>query len=179
MTEILRIESWEDIPRATDAGAVLVVLDGTLPGKPASGLSRLVALDAPIVASLQGRGSSTALALALASSYAVASQTFGVDCSDPRDVIEAGLAGRLVAALGTAQAKAIIFGPQPVDATRLAACGVLTIHGTPEEAAAEAATRLAANPATGLLVRSLRAAARSTPAQAAEYDSELLKLLGE
>jgi len=179
MTEILRIESWDDVPRATEAGAVLVVIDGTLPGKPAAGLNRLAALDAPVVASLEGHGDAAALALALASSYAVASESFVADCSDPRDVIERGLAGRLVAAVGTAQAKAILFGPQPVDAARLAAVGVLTVHASPAEAAGEAAARLAANPATRLLVRSLRAAARSTPAQAAEYDSELLKLLGE
>jgi enoyl-CoA hydratase/carnithine racemase len=170
MTEILRIESWDDVPRATDA---------TLPGKAAAGLNRLAALDAPVVASLEGHGGAAALALALASSYAVASEQFAADCADPPDVLEVGLAARLVAAVGTTQAKAILFGPQPAEALRLAACGVLTVHASPAEAAGEAAARLAANPATRLLVRSLRAAARSTPAQAAGYDSELLKLLGE
>jgi enoyl-CoA hydratase/carnithine racemase len=179
MTEVLRIESWDDVPRAIDAGAVLVVVDGTLPGKAAAALNRLAALDAPVVASLDGQGSAAVLALALASSFAVASESFAVDCSDPRDVLEVGLVGPLVAAVGTAPAKAILFGPQPVEAARLAACGVLTVHASPAEAAGEAAARLAANPATRLVVRSLRAAARSTRAQAAEYDAELLQLLGE
>jgi len=179
MTDILRIASWDDVPRSTDAGAVLVVLDGSLPGTPAAGLSRLAALDAPIVASLAGHGSAAALALALAAAYAVASESFSMDCSEPREVLELGLGGRLVAAVGMAQAKAILFGPQPVTAERLAASGALAVSADREEAAVEAASRLAANPGAHLLVRSLRAAARSTPAQAAAYDGELLQLLGE
>lgn len=177
--DILRIASWDDIPRSTDAGAVLIVLDGSLPGTPAAGLGRLAALDAPVVASLAGHGSAAALALALAASCAFASESFSLDCSEPRDVLELGLGGRLVAAVGMAQAKAILFGPQPVAAARLEARGALTVSTDPEASAVEAASRLAADPDAALLVRSLRAAARSTPAQAAAYDSELLQLLGE
>ena len=176
---VLRIASWDDVPRSTDAGAVLIVLDGSVPGKPAAGLSRLAALDAPIVASLAGHGSAAALALALAASCAFASESFSVDCSDPRDVLELGLGGRLVATVGVGQAKTILFGPQPVAAGRLAASGALTVSADPEAAAAEAASRLAADPDARLLVRSLHAAGRSTSAQAAAYDSELLQLLGE
>ena len=166
-------------PRSTDAGAVLVVLDGSLPGSPAAGLtasprSTLRSWRASTVTGARppslSRSRPPMPSRPSRSAWTVPSR---VRCSSSAS---AGVSRRQS---GTAQAKAILFGSQPVTGQRLAASGALAVSADPEEAAVEAASRLAANPGAHLLVRSLRAAARSAPAQAAAYDSELLQLLGE
>ena len=94
-------------------------------------------------------------------------------------MLELGLGGRLAAAVGTAQAKAILFGPQPVTAERLAEAALSPCRRIRRRQRSRPLAGSLRIRGAHLLVRSLRAAARSTPAQAAAYDSELLQLLGE
>jgi enoyl-CoA hydratase/carnithine racemase len=164
---VLRIASWDDLPRRTDAGAVLVELDGPALGDAVSGLRRLSALDVPVVASLAGSGDATLLAAALHASYAVAAPELRIECA-PRDVLALGITWRLER-MG---ARSLLFGPQPLDAARLERAGIVEVGGD-AEAAAE---RLATDPATALLVRSLRAAARSSAAESRAFDDELREL---
>jgi hypothetical protein len=168
MSEVVRIGSWDDIPRRLDEGALLLVIEGSLPGDAAAGLGRLAALDAPAVCSLSGSGDATLLAAALACSYATADAALEIDCSSAALVLElAPLAWRLE----RAGAAGLLFGPQPVKAPRLA--GLVDIGGDAETAA----KRLASDPAARHLVRSLKAARRSSAAESADYDRELLALL--
>jgi hypothetical protein len=168
MSAVVRVASWDDVPRRLDEGALLLEIQGSLPGDAAAGLGRLAALDAPAVCSLRGSGDATMLAAALACSYAAADAALEIDCSAASLVLElAPLAWRLERA-GLA---GVLFGPQPVTAARL---GGLADVGGDAEAAAE---RLASDPAARLLVRSLNAARRSSAAGSMDYDRELLALL--
>jgi hypothetical protein len=168
MSGVVRIASWDDVPRRLDEDALLLDIHGSLPGNAAAGLGRLAALDAPAVCSLSGSGDATLLATALACSYATADEALEIDCSAAALVLElAPLAWRLERT-GLAS---LLFGAQPVGAARLG--GLVDVGGDAEAAA----KRLASDPAARLLVRSLKAARRSTAAQSADYDRELLALL--
>jgi enoyl-CoA hydratase/carnithine racemase len=171
MGELLAIHSWDEVPRTLRDGAVLLEIDGTLPGDPARGLARLAALDVPVVGALSGAGDASLLAAALSCAYAAAAPSLTVDCGCPRTVLALGLGlPRLLAQRGAAS---LLFGPQPLSAERLAAAGLVSLAGD----ARAIAQRLAGDPGAALLVRSLKAAARSSAAQAAAYDRELLELL--
>jgi hypothetical protein len=168
MSEVIRIASWDDVPRRLDEGALLLEINGSLPGDAAAGIGRLAALDAPAVCLLAGSGDATLLAAALACSYATADPSLEIDCSSAAKVLElAPLAWRLERA-GLAN---VLFGPQPVSAARLGA--LVEVGGD----AAAAADRLASDPSARLLLRSLHAARRSSAAESADYDRELLALL--
>jgi len=167
--ELHEIHSWDEVPRGLRDGAVLIEIDGALAGDAARGLIRLAALDVPVVGSLAGAGDATLLATALTCAYTTATAALTVDCSSARTVLELGLPWMLLQRGATS----LLFAPQPLTAARLAGAGLVEQDGD----ARAAAERLADDPGAALLVRSLRAAARSSAAQAAAYDRELLELL--
>lgn len=169
MSEVLRIESWDEVPGTAPAGALLLEITARLPGDPVSGLRRLGTLDIPIVTALSGAGGPELLAAALRSSVAIADPGLTVDVSDARAVLTLGIPWLLE----RRGAGALLFAPGPLDAASLGAAGITT-RGLSAQAVA---TTLAADSAKRLLVRSLRAAARSTAAQSAAYDAELSALL--
>jgi hypothetical protein len=166
---LLRIESWDDVPRRLDEGVLLLEIDGALPGDAPAGLQRLAGLDAPAVCSLSGSGDASLIAAALRCCYAAAGPSLAVDCSSAALVLELGLTW----SLERAGAASLLFASQPVTGERLGAAGIVDLGGD----AAAAAKRLAADAGLRLLVRSLRAARRSNAAQSADYDRELLALL--
>jgi hypothetical protein len=155
---VVEIASWDDLPRSLDGGALLV--RAPLRGDAVAGLRRLRALDAPVVAEVSGEGDEAALALVLAATLAFGPADWTVRI-EPRRALELGLAWPLQ----RRGLERLLFAEQPVS---LPLC---------EGDARVAAERLAADPAARLLVRSLRAAARSTAAQSAEFDRELAALL--
>ena len=169
MSELVRIASWEDVPRRLDDGVLLLEIDGVLPGDAPAGLFRLAALDGPAVCSLSGAGDATLLAAALHCYYAAADAGLTVDCSSAALALELALPWWL----DRAGAASLLFGSQPVTAERLAGAGIVDLDGD----AVAAAERLAADSGVRLLARSLRAARRSNAAQSADYDRELLALL--
>lgn len=178
MADVITIASWDDVPRSLTAGAVLLELDGGLPGDPVRGLARLAALEVPVVTALAGAGDATLLAAATISAVALAAPSLTVDCSSRRQVLELGLPWALL----QRGAQALLFAAQPLGAARLAAAGLVETRiagagGDGVSDASAAARRLAQDPGAALLVRSLRAAARSSAAQAAAYDRELRELL--
>jgi enoyl-CoA hydratase/carnithine racemase len=175
MTDIVEVTSWDDVPGDPD-GVLLILATGDLPGDPLRGVRRLDALDVPVVVSLDGAGGAGMLALALAG-VAVAGTSLTVDASGVRQLLELGIPRRLVHAVGPLAARALLLGPQPLITEKLARAGVVEPADRPKDAARTHAARLAGDPRARLLVRSIRAASRSTPTQAAAFDRELLALL--
>jgi len=129
-------------------------------------LRRLESTALPTVAVLSGRCDASALAVLASVTLGFVTDDVLVDV-DAATVLAAGLTSSLPAALGGARARGLLFAGS-VNAHALRAAG-LARFGDPEAAV----TRLA-DPSAALLVRSLRVAARSTPAQARDYDRELL-----
>lgn len=169
MSDLVRIESWDDVPRRLDEGVLLLEIEGSLPGDAPAGLTRLAALEAPAVCSLSGAGDATLIAAALRCCYAAAGPSLAVDCSSAALALELALPW----GLERAGAASLLFGSQPVTGERLAAAGIVDLGGD----ALAAAERLSIDSGARLLVRSLRAARRSNAAQSADYDRELLALL--
>ncbi|OLF14074.1 hypothetical protein BLA60_02605 [Actinophytocola xinjiangensis] len=148
-------------------GAVLVDATGAREIDPAFP-RRLESLDTPTVAVVSGDCDAGALAVLAAATLGVVTDDVTVTVEHPT-VLGLGLTWSLPAALGAVPARRLLFAAT-LDAWALRASG-LAHDGDP---AAEAA-RLAV-PGAALLVRSLRVAARSTPAQALAYDDELRRL---
>ncbi|GHF41407.1 enoyl-CoA hydratase/carnithine racemase [Amycolatopsis bartoniae] len=143
---------------------VLIEANGLRYGDGATGFfRRLDTLTVPTVTVVSGQCDASALAL-------LASVSLGFAADDLRVEVAADtvLALGLTSLLSAPPLRSLLF-TQP-DAAALRRCG-LAQEGAPEEAA----VRLA-DPSAALLVRSLRVAARSTPAQAREYDAELRRL---
>ncbi|GAB3434814.1 hypothetical protein [Actinophytocola sediminis] len=131
-------------------------------------LRRLAALRTPTVAVLSGRCDAGGLALLAEVTLGFVADDVTVSVS-PSAVLGLGLTWSLPRAVGAVPARGLLFA-ESLDARALRASGLAHV-GDPTEAAA----RLA-DPATALLVRSLRVAARSTVDQASAYDHELRQL---
>jgi hypothetical protein len=129
-------------------------------------LRRLETTALPTVAVLSGRCDASALAVLASVTLGFVTDDVVVDI-DPKTVLATGLTSSLPAALGGARARGLLFA-ESVNAHSLRAAG-LARFGDPE-----AAVKRLATPSAALLVRSLRVAARSTTAQARDYDRELL-----
>jgi enoyl-CoA hydratase/carnithine racemase len=99
-----------------------------------------------------------------------------VGAIDPEVALRLGLAGRLTERLGAAGASRILLGPDQTEA--VFDLGLARASADPLGDARALAERLD-DPAGRLLTRSLAFAARSTTAQAAAYDAELLAVLDQ
>lgn len=153
--------------RAAEGDAVLVTAaDLRYSDDIAAFLRRLESTALPTVAVVSGRCDASALALLTSVTLGFVTDDMLVDV-DTATVLATGLTSSLPAALGGARARGLLF-TESVNAHGLRAAG-LARFGDPE-----AAVKRLATPSAALLVRSLRVAARSTPAQARDYDRELL-----
>jgi enoyl-CoA hydratase/carnithine racemase len=123
----------------------------------------------PIILAASGPLDATALALCCACAVAYVDPGATLGEIDAATALVLGLAGRLTERLGPGAAANILL--ENGDLSELAVA-----VPDPLAAARATAARLAA-PDGALLPRSLAFAARSTPAQSAEYDRELLALL--
>jgi hypothetical protein len=127
---------------------------------------------APTILAASGPLGPMELALCCASTLAYVAPGATLTEIDPAAALSLGLPGRLTDRLGPGAAAQILLGsPGPA-----LALGLAIAAENPLAAARAAAARLG-DPAAALLPRSLAFAARSTPAQAAAYDRELLALL--
>jgi hypothetical protein len=172
VTDVVRLSvvDWKEaaaILRGLSADVVIVEALGVTYGEGAwDFLRRLESLPLPTAGVVGGRCDASALAV-----LATVSLGFSTDDAlvsvDADTVLALGLTSALPAAIGLAPARGLLFGGD-VNATALRRSG-LARSGDP----AAAAARLAADPAAALLVRSLRVAARSSVAQARQYDAEL------
>jgi enoyl-CoA hydratase/carnithine racemase len=153
--------------RAAVGDAVLVTAPGLrYSADVAAFLRRLESTALPTVAVVSGRCDASALAVLASATLGFVTDDVLVDV-DATTVLSLGLTSSLPAALGGARARGLLFA-ESVNAHGLRAAG-LARFGDPETAAKRLAT-----PSAALLARSLRVAARSTPAQARDYDRELL-----
>ena len=140
-------------------------------------IDRLAALPQLTVAALDGACDEAALALALACDHAAAGPALAVTCS-PAGLLELGVAGGLVARAGDLAAHRLLLGATALDAEALARVQLVALAADPH-AAGEATCAQGADAAWPLVLRALRAARRSTAAQAADYERELAALLGD
>lgn len=153
--------------RGATGDAVLVTAAGLkYSDEVAAFLRRLESTTLPTVATVSGRCDASALAILASVTLGFVADDVVVDV-DTETVLATGLTSSLPAALGGARARGLLFTGS-VNAHGLRAAG-LARFGDPEAAAKRLAT-----PSAALLVRSLRVAARSTPAHARDYDRELL-----
>jgi enoyl-CoA hydratase/carnithine racemase len=140
-------------------------------------LDRLAVLPHLTVAALDGPADEAALALALACDHAVAGSDLSVGCS-AAGLLELGVASGLAARAGELAAHRLLLRGDALDVAALAGVQLVTTAADPAAAGAAACARAAADPAWALVLRALRAARRSTAAQAADYERELVALLG-
>jgi hypothetical protein len=131
----------------------------------------LARFPSPTVLAASGPLDATALTLCCACTVAYVDPAAPPAEIDPAAALALGLAGRLTERLGPGAAARILLG-----GTSSSLPGLAIADDDPLAAARATAARLA-EPAGRLLVRSLAFAARSTAAQASEYDRELLALL--
>jgi enoyl-CoA hydratase/carnithine racemase len=165
-----RSQTAERLRAARDATAVL--LDATTGLRQADDafLRRLDGLSVPTVAIVGGSCDASALAVLAGVSLGFVTDDVTVSV-DAATILALGLTSSLPAAVGGAHARALLLGGGPIDAEALRATG-LARPGDAEQAA----RRLAEDPAAGLLLRSMRVAARSTAEQARHYDTELRRI---
>jgi hypothetical protein len=157
----------------------------------ASLLAAVERLGAPVVFVAPGRLGASGLALSCACVATYVGAGAEVGAIDPAAALALGLAGRLTDRVGPAAAARLLLdstpSSQPLDlgnpegdkGLRVAVgLGLVRVADDPLAHARALAERLT-DPAGRLLTRSLAFAARSTPAQAAAYDAELLALLDQ
>jgi enoyl-CoA hydratase/carnithine racemase len=172
MSELVQITSWDDVPRGLSDGAVLIALgEGKVTGDAVTGIRRLRELQVPAVAALSGACGPADLAAALACSIAYADLTVSFELRDTAGLLELGIPWELQ----RRGAGWLLFAPAPLSSAALVSAG-LALTGSPADSHL-AAQRLAADADNGLLVRSLRAAVRSSAGQSAIYDAELASLV--
>jgi enoyl-CoA hydratase/carnithine racemase len=136
----------------------------------ASGLlSAVERLPVPTILAVSGPLDAVVLALCCACTIAYVDPDTTLGAIDPATALQLGLAGRLTERFGPGAAARLLLG----DGDPLA----LAVAAPDPLAAARATAARLAEPAAALLPRSLAFAARSTHAQSAAYDSELLALL--
>jgi hypothetical protein len=168
-----------------------------VPGSPlpvrdvASVLAAVERLGAPVVFVAGSRLGATELAISCGCVATYVGPGTEVGAIDPAEALALGLAGRLTERVGAAGAARLLLddaaSSQPLDVgspegdkgLRVAAgLGLVRVADDPMAEARGLAERLD-DPAGRLLTRSLAFAARSTGAQAAAYDAELLALLDQ
>lgn len=157
--------SATELRKATGDTVLITAADVRYSDDVAAFLRRLESATLPTVAVVSGRCDASALAVLATATLGFVTDDALVDV-DATTVLALGLTSSLPAALGGARARGLLFA-ESVNAHALRAAG-LARFGDPETAAKRLAT-----PDAALLVRSLRVAARSTPAQARDYDREL------
>jgi hypothetical protein len=169
-----------------------LILDGLGGGGDVGSLLAAVErLGAPVVFVASGGLGAAGLALSCGCVATYVGTDAEVGVIDPAEALALGLAGRLTARVGSAGAARLLLGaalpPQPVvlsspqgdQGQRVAVgLGLVRVADDPLTEARGLAERLD-DPAGRLLTRSLAFAARSTAAQAAAYDAELLTLLDQ
>jgi enoyl-CoA hydratase/carnithine racemase len=133
-------------------------------------LQRLESATRPVVAVVSGQCDATALAVLASATLGFVTDDVVVSV-DASTVLALGLTSSLLLALGAIPARSLLFSAGQLDASALRRSG-LAQDGDPVDASA----RLT-DPATALLVRSFRVAARSSADQARLYDAELRQLL--
>jgi hypothetical protein len=167
---VVRLSADEKALRAADRDpAVTVALvelrDLRHSAEVSAFVRRLESVPLPTVAVLGGRCDASALAVLASVSLGFVTDDIEVSV-DADTVLALGLTSSLPAAVGAAPARGLLFCAS-ADAAVLLACGLA------RSGDADAAARRLADPAAALLVRSSRVAARSTVAQARQYDAEL------
>jgi hypothetical protein len=169
-----------------------VILNGVGGGEDvASLLAAVERLGAPVVFVAAGRLGASGLALSCACVATYVGTGAEVGAIDPAGALALGLAGRLTDRVGAAGAARLLLdaaassppldvgNPEGDKGLRVAVgLGLVRVADDPLVEARALAARLA-EPAGRLLARSLDYAARSTTAQAAAYDAELLALLDQ
>jgi enoyl-CoA hydratase/carnithine racemase len=164
---------------AYDGGPVVVdALDGAGAVEGTADLPAAIdRFSAPVVLAASGPLDAIALALCCACTLSYIGPDAELAAIDPADALSLGLAGRLTERLGPgAAARMLLDTRAPSQPVHAVAPDLAIAAEDPLAAARDAAARLA-EPAAALLPRSLAFAARSTRAQSAAYDSELLALL--
>ncbi|GAB1510534.1 hypothetical protein [Actinophytocola sp. KF-1] len=167
--DIARISPSEaELRAAARAGTPVLVTAAGLRCSPevVAFLRRLESAALPTAAVVSGRCDASALAVLATVTLGFVTDDVVVDV-DAATVLALGLTSSLPAALGGARARGLLFA-ESVNAHTLRASG-LARFGDPS-----AAVRRLAEPSAALLARSLWFAGRSTPAQARDYDRELL-----
>jgi hypothetical protein len=146
-------------------------------------LAEVDRLSGPVILATDRPFEAATLALCCACTIAYVRGDAELGAVDPAAALELNLAGRLTKRLGPGAAAQILLGTPVRDQPSVLGSPegdqgqrVATVTTDPLAAARATAARLA-EPAGALLARSLAFAARSTPAQAAAYDRELLALL--
>jgi enoyl-CoA hydratase/carnithine racemase len=154
-----------------------VILNGLGAGEDVgSVLAAVEGLGAPVVFVASGRLGAAGLALCSACVATFIGSEAEIGPIDPGDALALGLAGRLTDRVGSSAAARLLLDPRPT--SQPVALGLVRVADDPLADARALAERLDAPPGR-LLARSLDFAARSTTAQAAAYDAELLALLDQ
>jgi enoyl-CoA hydratase/carnithine racemase len=146
-------------------------------GAAAAALARVRRLRVPTFVALDGARGAVALAAALACDHAVAGPGTRIAVADAATLLRLRIPAALVARAGDLHAHRLLLSADPLDAEALGRAGLALPATDPLAAAREAADRATSDPHAALLRRSLSAATRSTAAQAADYEAELVALL--
>lgn len=134
----------------------------------------------PSVIAASGPVSGAGLAALLAFDVALCTPEVAFTPGAPAVVLATGLSGTLVGRVGPARARAWLLTGRPVTAATARDWGLVAgVEPECAAAAARLASSWAADPTAGLMRRSVDAATRLRPAEAREFDAELLPLLRE
>jgi enoyl-CoA hydratase/carnithine racemase len=165
--------------RSREPGGALLV-DGATGGRldddAAGTLPRLARAPRPVVVLLGGTWDAAGLALLLTGTVGYVLDDLAVELDDVGALLTLGLAGELQRAIGPVAARRLLLDARRLDATTAVRLGLARAAADADPAAT--AARLARDGGARLLLRSLAAAARSTPDQARLYDTELRHLAG-
>jgi enoyl-CoA hydratase/carnithine racemase len=177
-----------ELRRATDGPALVLNAThgaGATGGEAASGaltvgaaaLARVRRLNVPTFVALDGDCACVALAAALACDHAAAGPDTRIAVADVTTLLRLRIPAALVARAGDLHAHRLLLTAAPLDTEALARAGLAAPAADPLSAAHAAAERATTDPHSSLLRRALRTATRSTAAQAADYEAELVELL--